>query len=928
MERSDGVAPWPRFRLWLKRGYTLVETALKNRAGEPMHKGWNVSLEPARSKAAALAPAAPAPTLLERHKVALRSYVRALSVGDAKSVEAVVDAVWLEAQSAQNAEFEEDPTVWLFANARRRVVGSALRSPLANDDAGAAAEDEVSGEKEEPRVVVHRTVGLLTAKQQEALRLKFQFSFNLEEMAAITGQGKSATGGLLHHAMTRIGRSLGTRDDDDSPWAHDPRMTAYALDELDAAERKLFERAMANGKALVERGKAIRDWAGHVTQVLSSGAPVQKRRRKRRGGLAWWRHKWLWLGLCAVIAVLVYAVKRPRDAADPEPASRAGSDERPASAAIESNATRAERPVAQAGTGGAAVGGSSLTRIRRKAAEDNATGAVSAQAANDRGLLQEAAPRSIGVNGPTLSEDSTRRAAPEGDHTFLQPATASAGEAAHAAVPRDSREERERLAREAVRPDQRAVPAGDERVEATARSDTPSLGADGDLVLGGMRDLARDKPGKGKPSETVDATPGLGGLRRQLELKQWPERGQVPMGKLLGHVPAGRESAQESPVNARIETGPSPWDETKRMVRVVLQARESPLPARGPANLVFAVDVSKSMAGPNRLPLVQEGVRRLVDRLRPDDSIAVVTYAAKADLALGPTPAQHSGLVRRCLAGLEAAGLTNGSEGLRLAYATARANWKQDGMNVVVLCTDGNFNLGTTDDAALAAMVAAQARQGVRLSVFGFGRTDRNDLRLELLATSGEGRSCYVNTELEAERQLVEQIEGLFAPVAQHVQLQVHFNPEVVADFRRIGDGPDKEAESRADALLPGRSVTALFEITPAPRARGTDPLGELQFDYTRPEAGDRWQQKSVLPAWGPNMAPTSVEFRFALAMAEFGRILQGGQPGDASELNRLDDWVRANVTDDAGGYRTELLQNIELARAAVVVAASGAGPR
>jgi len=373
-----------------------------------------------------------------------------------------------------------------------------------------------------------------------------------------------------------------------------------------------------------------------------------------------------------------------------------------------------------------------------------------------------------------------------------------------------------------------------------------------------------------------------------------------------------------NPLDARQELVQSPWNPHKQILRVALHAKDAPIPARGPANLVFAIDVSTSMAGPNRLPLVQEGVRRLVDRLRPDDIISVVSYAGKADLVLSAQPAAWSGEVRRCLAGLEATGLTNGSAGLKLAYETAHDHWIEGGINVVVLCTDGNFNLGTTDETALAAMAAAQAKNGVRLSVFGFGRTDRNDLRLEMLATNGGGRSCYVNTEDEAERQLFGQIDGLFAPVARDVRLQVEFNPEQVEDFRRIGDGADQEKGGAVAALLPGRNVTAMFELTPRSGMEHPGAAGRLELDYTLPGSGERRQEAAGLSGAGKEMAQTSLEFRFAIAMAEFGRILRNGQPGDTVELDRLEAWVRENLPNDTGGYRTELLQNLELAQAMV----------
>ncbi|HWA25897.1 MAG TPA: YfbK domain-containing protein [Lacunisphaera sp.] len=844
--------------------------------------------------AAARAPASVAPALLERHKAALRSYVQALSRGDAARQEPIVEAVWQDAHAAENAEFEDDPTVWLFANARRRVLGAGQRDVLSDEAGGNAADDEAGPEGEEPRVVVHRTIGSLTAKQQEALRLKFQFHLDLQEIATITGQAKSGIGWLLHQAVARIGQALGRRDDDDSSLAHDPRVTAYALDEMDPSERKFFEKGVVNGKALLEREKAIRTWAGHITAVLSSGAPVA-RRRKRKRAAAWWKSRALWAGLVLVFLAGLFLAYRGRSAAHP------GRPDPNRVAPSRGEATRSEDDV---------------TSSDRVAPSD------AGEAAPVHGIFQGAqetrpiVARSV-ASPPAAVPDGRAQGTAEAGRGTLKPAGAA-----------DPDEDFFRAGKDRTKP---SAPAGSdlpgERPAATAplRTDTGALFARKPVAEpAGARDgeargeieIVGDQPGKGKPAEDIAVIPAMGGLPRQLAAKQWPKREQVRLAEMLKNTPKAN-GPMSHPIETHVELMRSPWDGRKQVARVSFRAKDAPAPARGAANIVFAIDVSQSMVGPNRLPLVQEGVRRLVDRLRPDDRISVVTYAEKSELALEAAPAAQAAELRECLGGLEAAGRTNGSEGLRLAYATVHRHWIEGGMNVVVLCTDGNFNLGTTDESALAALAAAQAAKGVQLSVFGFGRTDRNDLRLEVLARNGGGRSCYVNTEEEAERQLVEQIDGLFAPVAREVRLEVEFNDAAVADHRRIGDGPDKDTKAEVAALLPGRSVTALFEVTPR-QPSGTGGLGRLDLAYVLPETGERKVETLELAPAEQGAAKTAVEFKFAVAMAEFGRILRAGRPKDTVDLDRLDDWVRANLANDAGGYRTELLENLALARTLV----------
>jgi Ca-activated chloride channel family protein len=376
------------------------------------------------------------------------------------------------------------------------------------------------------------------------------------------------------------------------------------------------------------------------------------------------------------------------------------------------------------------------------------------------------------------------------------------------------------------------------------------------------------------------------------------------------------ENAAEAPLTARVEMAPSPWKPDKLLVRVTVKAKPVAPPARPPASVVFAIDVSQSMAGPNRLPLVEEGIRLLAERLRPEDRVSVVTYAASAKEMLPSAPLGAKALeLRNCLAELEAGGQTNGDEGLRLAYAVARRARVAVGPNVVVLCTDGNFNLGETDEQVLAAQAQQAAAEGIKLSVFGFGRSDRNDLRLELLATKGGGRSCYVNTREDAEQLLAGQIDGLLTPVAHQVSLRVTFDTTQVDAVARLGGIADDAASQRVESLLPGRSLSALYEITPV-SGRATAPdLGEWETSYRRAGAANPERLTARLDRMSAEWTNTSADFRFATAWAELARNLKSGRGAGAGDLDRLEAWVQRVLPDDTGGYRTELLENITAAR-------------
>jgi Ca-activated chloride channel family protein len=465
----------------------------------------------------------------------------------------------------------------------------------------------------------------------------------------------------------------------------------------------------------------------------------------------------------------------------------------------------------------------------------------------------------------------------------------------------------------------------------------PPLGGAGGSGGGGggaAAAAAKSAPGQGREAQAAAPLkrPQLApaDLRRRLARGAWPRKEDILLGDLLssttGAIEPTPEGAPDAPLRVRADLVRSPWQPEHHLLRVAVQGRSAPPPARRPANLVFVIDVSDSMAAPNRLALVQEGIRRMADRLIPADRIAVITYAASAKLLLPSQPLGEKGLeLRNTLAGLTTAGRTNGSAGLRLGLDVARAAQVEGGPNFVVLCTDGNFNLGDTEPAPLAALAGAAAAEGIHLSVFGFGRSDRNDLRLELLATAGHGRSCYVNTRDEAERLLAGQVDGLFAAAAVDVELKVAFDSRQVAAVRRVDDPAAEALDVKLPEVLPGRVAAAWYELTLRDEA-GVNPgsgLAKIEAGYRRPGGDQRERQVGEAPARAAAWSRTDESFRFGAATTEFARILQAGPAASGPELDRLEAWVRANLPE-AGGYRTELLENIAAAREAAAGAQSG----
>lgn len=866
-------------------------------------------------------PPAVDPAVFGRQEAGLRTYLGGLQGANPTQVDDVIKQVMRAA--AEQPEFEDDPVVWLFAEGRRRMGSGGQRGDALVDD---NAEDEVVA-GEDPAIAIHRAFGRLTNKQQEMVRLKFQFGFNLGEMARIAGISQSGAAGLLHSAVERVCRAAGVTLSLGEGRGGDARLTAYALDELEPGEKQSFAESVPDGKALLESSTAIRRVGQQLARVLESGAPLPKRQRKRKGG-AGWKSPLGWSAAALVLAGgLAWYFWRGPDAKD--------STRRAADLEGHSAPPGRGREADNNGPGrfGGAGGTTSLSSRSERALRPGEAewerksfgkghGTPGGAENSESGSNTEG-----GANPAQPGEATGSLSAGGGEHspgTAYGPARGNDPKAEGRGESGDSKSEKDTAASE---PDALAAAnapaAAEDAVEKPASASSPVRSARLGATTSGKPDTeqspARAPASPKEASKIPEKRPQLSGFtptKSQLAKRQWPGANDVRVAEMIKQVPPERAPSNDAtePVTARLEITRSPWKPEKQIVRAIMKARPARPPARSPVNLVFAIDVSGSMAGPNRLPLVQEGIRLLSERLRPEDRVAVVTYATQAREILPGNPIGEKALeLRNCLTGLEASGQTNGYEGLQLAYATARKNLVAAGLNVVVLCTDGNFNLGETDEKVLAALAGQEAAEGIKLSVFGFGRTDRNDLRLELLATQGGGRSCYVNTQEEAERLLSGQIDGLVEAVANDVTLNVKFDPQYVADVKRLDGGDDLPVRE----LLTGRSLTALYEVSLKPGVTDAAPVAKLNASYRL--AGSPVDSHLMREGYGWVREWTQIDasFRFAVAWAEFGRILQGGSAGAGGGLDRLEAWVQRVLPEDKGGYRRELLDNVALARQA-----------
>ena len=370
---------------------------------------------------------------------------------------------------------------------------------------------------------------------------------------------------------------------------------------------------------------------------------------------------------------------------------------------------------------------------------------------------------------------------------------------------------------------------------------------------------------------------------------------------------------------------------------------EVPAAARTRANLVFLIDTSGSMNHPNKLPLLVNALRMMVEALDPDDTVAIVTYAGSAGLVLEATPASDKGRILDSLTRLSAGGSTAGGAGIRLAYDVARSGFDPDAVNRVVLATDGDFNVGMRDTEELKGFVARKRQTGIFLSVLGFGRGNLNDALMQALAQNGNGQAAYIDTLGEARKVLVEEMSGTLMAIAKDVKIQVEFNPAMVAEYRLIGY--ETRALRREDfnndavdagEIGAGHRVTALYEVLPAdapaearllddlrygtaPAAPGAgDEIAFLQIRYKAPDGGrSRLIRRPITQADRRDLAGDQArDVRFAAAVAAFGQLLRGGRYTGDYGFDDVITLASGAKGPDPFGYRAEFVGLVRLAQA------------
>ena len=432
-------------------------------------------------------------------------------------------------------------------------------------------------------------------------------------------------------------------------------------------------------------------------------------------------------------------------------------------------------------------------------------------------------------------------------------------------------------------------------------------------------------------------------VRKSLMAGQMPDRDSVRVEEMINYFPydwPGPDS-KDAPFKATVTVLPTPWNTQTRLMHVGIKGYEL-APATAPrANLVFLIDVSGSMDEPDKLPLLKSAFRLLVEKLKPEDTVSIVTYAGNAGTVLEPTAISDKAKILTAIDTLQPGGSTAGAQGLEAAYDLAQQAFIKGGVNRVMLATDGDFNVGPSTDEALKATIEAKRKSGIFLSVLGFGRGNYNDALMQTLAQNGNGTAAYIDTLAEAQKSLVEEAGSSLFPIAKDVKFQVEFNPDQIAEYRLIGY--ETRALKREDFnndkvdagdIGSGHRVTAVYEITPkgspavlnddlrygSEPAQAIQPSGELAFVKIRYKQLDSETSKLITtPVTESNavaaLAQAGEDIRFSIAVAAFGQKLRGTDAVSAYPYGSILDLASGARGNDAYGYRAEFLNLVRLAK-------------
>ncbi|MCA0348940.1 MAG: von Willebrand factor type A domain-containing protein [Bacteroidetes bacterium] len=399
------------------------------------------------------------------------------------------------------------------------------------------------------------------------------------------------------------------------------------------------------------------------------------------------------------------------------------------------------------------------------------------------------------------------------------------------------------------------------------------------------------------------------------------------------------QPTNEHPFSINSEYSDCPWNTNNKLVRIGLQGKnidDSKLPA---SNLVFLIDVSGSMFAANKLPLLKESLKVLVNQLRKDDRVAIVVYAGAAGLVLPPTSGDKKMTIIDALEKLQSGGSTAGGAGIQLAYQTAKEHFIKGGNNRVVLATDGDFNVGASSDNDMQRLIEEERKSGVFLTSLGFGMGNYKDSKMETLANKGNGNYAYIDNIQEANRFLGKEFKGSMFAIAKDVKIQIEFNPTFVQAYRLIGYEnrklrPEdfKNDEIDAGELGSGHTVTALYEIVPVNvksdyfkpiedtkyskvENKGVNYQNELatiKFRYKKPNGDKSIEMVSTIASASKSLNTASDDYKFTAAVAWFGLNLRDSKLVSNKSLVAIKKLAKEGLANDDEGYKAEFIRLID----------------
>jgi Ca-activated chloride channel family protein len=431
--------------------------------------------------------------------------------------------------------------------------------------------------------------------------------------------------------------------------------------------------------------------------------------------------------------------------------------------------------------------------------------------------------------------------------------------------------------------------------------------------------------------------------RRMLSNGYLPDPSSVRIEELINYFDYDYpEPEGEHPFSIYTELAACPWNEAHQLLHIGLRGRGMDMENAPASNLTFLIDVSGSMSAPNKLPLVQQALSLLVDRLRPQDRIGIVTYASGTRVALQPSSGDEPEMIKRVINGLRSGGSTAGAAGIQLAYELANQNLDPEANNRIILLTDGDFNVGITSQSALEEMIVSNRNKGIFLTILGFGMGNYKDARMEMLADKGNGNYAYIDNLMEAKKVLVHGITSTLFTIAKDVKIQAEFNPAHVRGYRLIGyENRMLRAEDFRDdtkdagELGAGHTVTALYELIPAGSREAIPELDSLRYQSSQVTEEARTSQElavvklryklpsedTSIPLESPvlNMplrnSQTSDRFRFAASVAGYGLLLQNSSFKGNLTWDMVQSLASRSLGADPFSYGREFLQLLEMAR-------------